>query len=165
MWRLDPLDILHYKGFSTNGVEGLNPLQMAARALDVAASRDIYEQDIYRNGGRPSGVLTTDSDLSGKKTEAGEDGEPISYRDIIRREWEHIHTGPGNAMRTAVLDNSLKYTPIAMSNADAQFVENKAVSVADIARFTGVPLYLLFSGKESFESNTANGIEYVKYTL
>ena len=165
MWKLDPMDILHYKGFSTNGVEGIGLLQMAARTLDVAASRDIYEQDVYRNGGRPSGVLTTDSDLSGKKTEVGEDGESISYRDVIRREWEHIHTGPGNAMRTAVLDNSLKYTPIAMSNADAQFVENKAVSVADIARFTGVPLYLLFSGKESYESNMANGIEYVKYTL
>lgn len=165
MWRLDPLDILHYKGFSTNGVEGLNLLQQAARTLDVAASRDIYEQDVYRNGGRPSGVLSTDSDLSSKSDLTTADGEKISYRDVIRREWEHIHTGPGNAMRTAVLDNSLKYTPIAMSNADAQFVENKAVSVADIARFTGVPLYLLFSGKESYESNAANGVEYVKYTL
>lgn len=165
MWRLDPLDILHYKGFSTNGVEGLNLLQQAARTLDVAASRDIYEQDIYRNGGRPSGVLSTTTDLSSKPDKVMADGEKVSYRDIVRREWEHIHTGPGNAMRTAVLDNSLTYTPISMSNADAQFVENKAVSVADIARFTGVPLYLLFSGKESFESNTANGIAYVKYTL
>lgn len=165
MWRLDPMDILHYKGFSVNGIEGMSLLRMAARTLDVAASRDVYEQDVYRNGGRPSGVLSTDADLSDKKELVGDDGEAVSYRDIIRREWEHIHTGPGNAMRTAVLDNSLKYTPIAMSNADAQFVENKAVSVADIARFTGVPLYLLFSGKESFESNSANGVEYVKYTL
>lgn len=165
LYKLYPDDLLHYKGFSTNGIEGRSLLGQAARTLDVAASRDIYEQDIYRNGGRPSGVLSTDTDLSKKSDLTTADGEKISYRDVIRREWEHIHTGPGNAMRTAVLDNSLKYTPISMSNSDAQFVENKAVSVADIARFTGVPLYLLYSGKESFESNSANGVEYVKYTI
>lgn len=165
LYKLYPADLLHYKGFSTNGIEGRSLLGQASRTLDVAACRDIYEQDIYRNGGRPSGVLLTKTDLSKKPDKVTADGEKISYRDIIRREWDHIYTGPGNSMRTAVLDNDLTYTPISMSNTDAQFVENKAVSVADIARFTGVPLYLLYSGKESFESNSANGVEYVKYTI
>lgn len=52
-----------------------------------------------------------------------------------------------------------------MNNTDAQFIESKGVSVADIARFTGVPLYLLYSGKESYQSNSANGVEYVKYAI
>lgn len=165
MRRLDPMDVLHYKGFSRNGIEGLSLLGQAALTLRVAQSRDGYEMDVYENGGRPSGVLSTSADLSDKTEVELPDGTMGSYQDYIRYKWEQIHTGPGKGMRVAVLDNSLEYKPIAMSMADAQLVESKAVSVEDIARFTGVPLYLLFSGKQSYESNQANGIEYVKYTL
>ena len=165
LYRLDPVDILHYKGFSTNGIEGRSLLGQAARTLRVAAGRDQYEEDLYRNGGHVSGVLKTDADLSGKVEVTLPDGTKASYKDLVRREWERIHTGPGNAFRVAVLDNGLTFTPVSMSNTDAQFVESKAVSVADIARFTGVPLFMLSSGKESYESNAANSTFYVKYTL
>lgn len=165
LYRMYPEDVLHYKGFSTNGIEGRSLLGQAERTLRVAQLRDRYEEDMYRNGGRVSGVLKTETDLSGKQEITLSDGSRTSYKDVIRSEWERIHTGPGNNFRIAVLDNGLEFTPISMSNADAQFVESKSVSVADIARFTGVPLYLLYSGKESYESNAANGVEYVKYTI
>lgn len=164
-YRLDPVDILHYKGFSTDGIEGRSLLQQAARTLRVAESREEYERDMYLNGGRPSGVLKTSADLSGKQDIVREDGSTVSYKDTVREEWERVHSGPGNAMRVAVLDNDLDYTPIAMSNSDAQFIESKAASVADVARFTAVPLHLLYAGKESYSSNEMNSIDYVKYTL
>lgn len=165
LYRLHPEDILHYKGFSVNGIEGMSLLGQAARTLRVAERRDQYEEDVYANGGRPSGILKADTDLSSVPDIRQPDGSTISYKDVVRKEWERIHTGAGNSMRIAILDHGLDYTPIAMSNADAQFVESKAVSVADIARFTGVPLYLLYSGKESYQSNSANGVEYVKYAI
>ena len=52
-----------------------------------------------------------------------------------------------------------------MSNTDAQFVESKEIRVADICRFFGVPLHLAYAGKQSYQSNEQNGIEYVNYTL
>lgn len=165
MHRLDPADVLHFKGFSRDGIEGMSLLGQAALTLRVARSRDEYERDIYLNGGQPSGVLSTTADLSDKAEITLPNGEKGSYQDYIRYKWEQIHTGAGNRMRVAVLDNSLEYKPIAMSMADAQLVESKDLGVADIARFTGVPLYMLYSGKESYQSNTANGIGYVKYTL
>lgn len=164
-YRLDPLDILHYKGFSTNGIKGRSLLSQAALTLRVAESRDRYELDVYRNGGRPSGVLTTQTDLSAKPEVTLPDGSKGSYQDYIRYQWDQIHTGPGKAMRVAVLDNSLEYKPIAMSLADAQFIESKASSVEDISRFTAVPMHMLSAGKQSYESNSANSIEYVKYAL
>lgn len=166
MYRLPPEDVLHYKGLSVDGVTGLSLLGQAARTLRVAESRETYEQDYYANGGHPSGILKTETDLSGKSsTLKDSEGEPLSYKDIIRKEWDRIHTGPGKAMRVAVLDNGLDYTPLSMSNTDAQFIESKASSLADIARFAGVPLYLLYAGKESYQSNQANGTEYVKYSI
>ena len=65
----------------------------------------------------------------------------------------------------SILDLGLKYTPIAAPNKDAQFVENKEVSIRDIARYFGVPLYKLQEGKQAYGSNEQNAIEYVVSTL
>lgn len=160
LYRLDPMDILHYKGFSTNGIEGVSILTYAARTLAVGGEMEEYQGAVYRNGGHPAGVLATDTDLSNR---AAPDG--AGYKDRIRQEWERIHGGAGNAFRVAVLDNGLKFQSISMSNTDAQFVESKAVTVEDIARYTGVPMHKLFTGKQAYNSNEANSIDYVKDTL
>lgn len=90
---------------------------------------------------------------------------PLAMGCPIRVEWEKRHAGPANAHRIAVLDYGLKYTPISISNKDAQFVEQSELSVQDLARFFGVPLYKLQAGKQSYESNEQNAIEYVVSTL
>jgi HK97 family phage portal protein len=82
----------------------------------------------------------------------------------VRRAWERVHSGGDNAFRTAVLDLGLKYQPIAMNNTDAQFVESNDITIADIARFFGVPLHVLMSGKQSYESNEQNRVEFVQTT-
>ena len=89
----------------------------------------------------------------------------ISKKDRIREEWEKRHAGPANAQRIAVLDMGLDYKPLSISNRDAQFVEQSALSVEDLARFFGVPLYKLQAGKQSYSSNEQNAIEYVVGTL
>lgn len=164
LFKLHPEDILHYKGVTLDGINGISLLSQAARVLRVEESRDQYEYAVYQNGGHPAGVLQTESDLS-RIPAVQADGSTVNYKDTIRKEWERIHAGPGNAFRVAVLDNGLKYTPISMSHADAQFVQSKAVTVEDIARFTGVPQNLLFTGKQSYSSNEQNSLDYVKYTL
>ena len=59
----------------------------------------------------------------------------------------------------------MKYQQISISNRDAQFIESKAVTVEDISRFFGVPLYKLGAGKQSYNSNEQNGIEYISGTI
>ena len=168
LYRLDQTDVIHYKAYSTDGITGISVLSRAAQTMATAEAAAKYEGSLYSNGGRPSGVLQTDTDLGSSKVPVHRaDGttEEIGAKDFIRMEWDRIHRGPDNAMRLAVLDNGLHYTPIAMSNADAQFVESNEVRVADIARFFGVSLHMLFAGKQSYASNEQNGIEFVKYTL
>ena len=41
-------------------------------------------------------------------------------------------------------------------------MESKAVTVEDIARFFGVPLNKLMAGKQAYNSNEQNSIEYVQ---
>ena len=162
---LRPEDVLHYKAYSEDGIQGISILRRASTTLDTAQSAQLYENSVWRNGGQPSGVLTTDSDLGGMVPDPQDPAKTINRKDLLRREWERIHRGPDNAFRLAVLDLGLKYQPISMTNADAQFVESNDVRVADVCRFFGVPLHLAFAGKQSYQSNEQNGIEYVTYTL
>lgn len=163
MYRLSPADILHFKAYSPDGVTGVSVLHRARETLETASAAQRYEQALYENGGRPSGVLKAATDLSGRVKLP--DGTEIGMKDMIRREWDKIHAGPGNGFRTAVLDLGMEYQPIAMSNSDAQFVENKAVTIADISRFFGVPLYKLGEGKQSYSSNEQNSIEFCVNTI
>lgn len=153
IYVLAPLDVLHVKGFSRDGITGVSVLQYAAEVIHAGRAAQKYETSYYANGTKLAGVLSTDADLDGAK------------RDVVRREWERIYSGPGNAFRTAVLDLGTKYQPIGISNRDSQFIESKAVTVEDISRFFGVPLYKLGAGKQSYNSNEQNAIEYVNDTL
>ena len=56
-------------------------------------------------------------------------------------------------------------TSHAATNADAQFIESKEISIRDIARYFGIPLYKLQEGKQAYGSNEQNAIEYVVGTL
>ena len=161
-------DVLHYKAYSEDGIEGISVLRRASMTLDTAQAAQQYENSTWRRGGQPSGILTTDTDLGrARSSRTLPDGtkEEIDPKEQLRQSWERIHSGPGNAFRLAILDLGLKYQPISMTNTDAQFVESNEVRVADVCRFFGVPLHLAYAGKQSFESNEQNGIEFVNYTL
>lgn len=167
MTKLAPEDVLHYKAYSADGITGISILRRAASAISTGLSAQQYQSDLYANGGRPSGVLKTATDLGGdvEVSNAAGKKESVSKKEMIRREWEKIHNGPGKGFRVAVLDLGLDYTPIAMTNADAQFVESEEYRVADVARFFGVPLYLLNAGKQAYSSNEQNSIDFVKHTM
>lgn len=160
-------DVCHYKGYTHDGLTGISVLRRASEVIAAGRAAQQYEESYFLNGGQPSGVLYTDTDLNGTVTRKKSDGteETVSYRDVIRSEWERIHAGPNNAHRVAILDHGLKYTGTAVSNADAQFVESKNVTVEDIARFYGVPLSKLYAGKQAYNSNEQNAIDYVVSTL
>ena len=169
--RLPNEDMVHVKGASRDGLVGVSVLKRASESVQAARAQQQYGLSYYQNGGQPSGVLKTESDIGGYAK--GPDGKPLqrqdgSYvtkRDVIRQEWERIHMGPSNSHRVAILDLGLSYEAMGGSNADAQFVESQDVSVKDLARYFGIPLYKLGEGKESYSSNEQNAIEYVVGTL
>lgn len=160
-----PADVLHYKAFSVDGLEGVSYLRRGAETIEAALQAQKYEVGFYKNGAKLAGVLSAETDLTNQQDITLEDGTKISVKDAIRREWEHIYAGADNAYRTAVLDFGMKYTPITASNRDAQFIENKAASIEDVARLFNIPLYKLGVGKQTYNSNVQAAIEYMQRTL
>lgn len=158
-------DIIHYKAFSIDGIEGVSYLKRGAMVIEAALQSQKYEKNFYANGARLTGVLTTETDLTSKPDIVTEDGSKISIKDAIRASWDKIYSGADNAYRTAVLDFGMKYTPISASNKDAQFIESKAASIEDIGRLFNIPLYKLGVGKQTYASNVQASIEYMQRTL
>lgn len=164
-------DVCHVKAASRDGLKGISPLKRGADVLAAARAAQEYNLTYYQNGGQPSGVLKTDTDLGGWAE--GADGKPlqradgslVSLKDQLRGEWEKIHAGPKNGHRVAILDLGLDYKPIAASNQEAQFVENQEITIRDLARLFGVPLHFLGEGKQAYSSNEQQAIEYVTRTL
>lgn len=152
--KLSNFDVLHYKGYSEDGITGVSVLARAAEVINTSTAAQRYENKLYTQNARPSGVLKTPTAELNK-----------AAKDKIRSEWDNIYSGADNAFRVAVLDMGLEYQQISLSNKDSQFVESKGISIEDISRFFGVPLYKINSGKQSYSSNEQNDIEYVKNTL
>ncbi len=165
--RCGRMDVLHVMAYSKNGYKGIGYLERAQEIIKGARAAQEYSSSYFLNGGQPIGILKTDSDLSGKTTVTDPDGteRTISKKDRMREEWEKRYSGPANVNRIAVLDLGVEYKPISVSNADAQFVEQMALSVEDLGRIFGVPLYKLQAGKQAYSSNEQNAIEYVVGTL
>lgn len=153
MRKLDNFDILHYKAYSEDGITGISVISRASEVINIGKATQKYENKLYTQNARPSGVLKTEQTLD------------KAAKDKVRDEWDKIYSGIDNAFRTAILDLGLSYQPMSLSNKDTQFIESKTISIEDIARFYGVPLYKINSGKQSYSSNEQNGIEYVTSTL
>ncbi len=153
MRKLHQDSVIHLKGFSEDGIEGQSVLSRAQEVIQTAREQQMYEGKFYSQNAAPSGVLKVMGDLS------------KAAKDKVRDEWNNIYAGVDNSFRVAVLDNGMDYTQIGMSQRDAQFVESKDITVADIARFFLVPLYKLQAGKQSYSSNEQNAIDYVTTAL
>lgn len=165
-YLLNPADVIHKMGFTLDGIHGMSVLQRARQSIETAQRMETYQNATYKNGGRPSGVLKIATDVGGVTDVVDAAGKTVkrNRKDVIREEWAKFSTGE-NSFRTAILDNGMEYAPVALSNSDAQFVENKELCVADICRFFCLPGYKVGIGKQSYNSNEQNNIEFVTSTL
>lgn len=138
--------VLHIKGFGTDGFTGMAPLGLARESLGLAVAAEQYGASFFANGGKPSGVMTIDKLL-----------QP-NQREQLRKQFAGMADDQAsNGNRWWLLEAGLKYEAISIPPEDAQMLATRTFQVADIARFFGVPLYLLMEGSK--DSNWGTGLE------
>lgn len=158
-------ELAHVRAYSIDGVKGISPLTYARLTTQVGLNQEAFQKAFYQNGGRPSGVLQTATDVTMKKvkvTSADGTQKEVSMRDVLLAAWNQVNMGSGNAYKTALLDNGLTYQTIPqISPADMDFVNSKTVNLEDIARFFNVPPYKLGVGKQTYSNNEQAQIDYI----
>ena len=108
---LAPSDVLHILGLGFDGLVGYSPITMAKNAVGLAIAAEEYGAKFFANGAAPSGVL--------------EHPGTIKDPERIRQSWQSTFGGSSNSNKIAVLEEGLKYTPIAISPEQAQFLETR----------------------------------------
>lgn len=145
-------DIVHLRGLTPDGIIGFSPLTQLREAMGLAIAGETYSSVLMKNFARPGGVLETPSKLS---PEAGA---------RLRKNWEEMFSS-NNIGRTAVLEEGLKWSQLGMTSVDAQFLEQRRLSIEDIARGFRVPLHMLgvpnSDPKANIEGQTRNYYDQV----
>ena len=136
-----------------DGKHGRGILDIAKDTVATDRAAQKYLRKFYSNGGRLSGIIEIDADAD-KKT-----------RSKVRDAFNEYATGMDNAYKVAVLDRGMKFTSLGVSQADMQFIESRSFSVEEIARFTGIPEFMLQSGKQSYNSNEQQQLVFVTNAL
>jgi HK97 family phage portal protein len=133
--------IMHIRGMSDDGVNGMVLVELARDAVGLARACEIHGATFFGNGARPGVILSTDQMLS---PEAAEN---------TRNQWERAHRGPDRSNRTAVLQGGLKVSELGGNNQESQFLEARRFQVEEICRIFGVPPHLVGDLSRSSYSN------------
>ena len=149
---IDSYLMLHVPGLSFDGVKGKAILTAAAESMGVGLAMQKYSANFFKNGAKQTGVLSHPMALSDKAR--------MGLRSSFDKNMK------GDEGGTMVLDEGMKYTPTGIPPDQAQLLQTKQFSVQEMARWFGVPPYLLFEESRSTFTNIENqGLEFVRYTL
>ena len=121
-------NVWHLKLFG-NGITGLSPLAFARNAVGIALASENRVSNVFRNGGKPTGVLMIDRALKPEQ------------REQVRESLRDLQEGQGDSL--FVLEAGMQYQQVSMSPQDIQLLESRKYQVEDICRFMGVPSVLV----------------------
>ena len=148
------VEVKHTMINSTNGIWGRGVLEYADATVGLRRGMSATQESIQGQGLNPDAYIMVNSvlDAEGRK----------KYRDS----YSELISGSDQAGTLAVFDNKVtKFEPITMKLTDAQFLESVDATDADIANFFKFPEYKLNMGKQSYESNSQQDLDYLKSCL
>ena len=147
-------DVIHIKSMSYDGLWGKSPITVCRESFEEAKHAASYSNNFYKKGAHLSGVISYEGSLNKEKME------------LIRDQFNKKYGGADKAFQTAVLDNNAKFTPISMSQKDADFILNRKMTVEQISSIFGVPLHMIASlDRATFNNVEQLSIEYVEHSI
>ncbi|MDO0926776.1 phage portal protein [Streptomyces sp. TG1A-8] len=133
-----PRDILHIPGMMLPGeFAGCSPITYARESIGLALAAQKYGSKFFANGAVPGAVV----EVPGTMSEEG--------LKRAREAWRVANTGVDNAHRVALLTEGAKFSKVAMSPDEAQFLQTRQFQVPEIARIFGVPPHLISDATNS----------------
>lgn len=138
-------EVMHIRGFGTDPLHGLSPLDMGRNVFGAAMAADESASKMFANGIKLGGVLSTDQVL-----------KPEQRKDI-RDDMTTQFSGAINSGKTMVLEAGMKYQQVSMTPEDAQMLETRGFNVEEICRWFRVPPYMV--GHTTNSTSWGSGME------
>lgn len=125
-YRIQPDEMLHFKGLSLDGIVGLTPLKQLRNTIENAGAASQYLNNSFKTGLQTKGIIHYVGDLS-----------PEAQK-TFREKFESMASGLKNANRVSLLPIGYQFQPLSLTMADAQFLQNTQLTIKQIAAAFGV---------------------------
>lgn len=151
--RIPPKNMLHFKLFTWDGVNGVSVLNFAKHQTDLTNTVDEQAKGFFEKGcNNISGVLTVQSVLNEKQ------------RNQILNTWNQTYSNGKAGL--AVIQGNMQYQPITINPDDAQLLESREFNQADVCQFLNInPAQLGLKGFTPYKSFEDANNELLQRTL
>jgi len=151
---IDPSDMLHIRGLSSDGVLGRSPISDAREAIGVAMSTQEYAATFYKNDATPAVVLKHPGKL----------GADAGRR--LKEQWNEVFGGAGKSRGTAVIEEGMSIERMSLTAEDAQFLETRKFQRSEIAGLFRVPPHMIGDlDRATFGNIEHQSIEFVTHCI
>ena len=121
-------DILHFKGFTLDGMTSMCVRKSLKTTLDTALSAKDYQRELFANGMTSKAVIQLTSDIKEEKE-----------LKKIQAKFDRMYSSKGKILTVPA---GYTVTPLNLSLTDAEFSILRKMGTVDIFTSFGVPLYL-----------------------
>ena len=143
-------EVIHLKGMSTNGLEGMSPISAARVQLESIDVAGKYNQNMMEGGASPKGILEVQGSLG---TDA---------KQKVRQSWERTNSGEA----IGIVDNGMSYKQIGINQEDMQWLEGQKYNAQRVASLYKVPLHKINDlANATYTNIESQSLDYVKHTL
>ena len=153
----DESEIIHIKGHTNDGKNGVSVLQYARQTLSIALTGDKETLNRFANGGNVRGIISNDKTVTGfGEYQDGELQKTAKAMDGYFKSGERIVSLPGE----------VDFKQISLSSTDMQFLESRKFTVRDICRFFGVhPSFVFDDTSNNYKSAEMANAAFLSSTL
>lgn len=146
-------EILHIRGLTLNGWMGISPIAYARESIGLALATEKFGGQLFRNGAKMGGVLEHPGKLSKEAYER------------LKGSFDEAHSGE-NAHKTALLEEGMKFSKVAMTADDSQFLDTRKYQRSEIASIFRVPSHMINDlEKATFSNIEQMSLEFVNFSL
>ena len=147
-------EIVHYKMFTTSGLWGKSPIQVAKENIGLGLAAEKFGAKFFHRGGNLKAVIEAEGHMS--------DLEFVEWK----RRWEQFYSGTAGDHTTPILEYGLKYKPLGIPPEQAQFIATRTFQLQEVARIFNVPPHMIADlSRATFSNIEHQDIQFVKYTL
>lgn len=152
--RIPTDDIIHIKRYPIAGATwGMSPIQKAAASIGLSLAAEKYGLRYFRDSANPSGILTTDQELTPEQSKRA------------MKQWLISHQG---RRLPAVMSGGIKWQAVTITPEESQFLETRKFQRSEIAMWFRIPSHMISDTDKATSWGT--GIEemtlgFLKYTL
>lgn len=131
---LDRTQVHVIHGMSWNGFSALDVIKQGTEAIGLAIAIEETQARMHGNGAKPGGVLSTSETLT------------VEQINRVKEQFASAYSGVGNAFKTVLLDNGLKFEGWNMDGVDGQHLETRKMQVEEICRLFRVFPQMIAAG-------------------